>query len=107
VIRCVLVRAEALDSGTSAVSAEPPRLGARLPHDRLTYSFRLARPTSVATAAGIDQRSHLVIRASRGDQRPANAAYPECAKLPSVHRAYEFFYGFSPGHGEEARSVMR
>jgi hypothetical protein len=24
-----------------------------------------------------------------------------------VHRAYEFFYGFSPGHGEEARTVMR
>ncbi len=34
--RCVTLWAEALESGTSAVGAEPARLGARLPHKRLT-----------------------------------------------------------------------
>jgi hypothetical protein len=51
-------------------------------------------------------RSHLVTRFRHRDQRPANADYPACAKLPTVHHAYEFFYGFSPGPGEVARSVM-
>jgi hypothetical protein len=73
----------------------------------LTFSFLPERGDLCPAPAGFDQRSHLVTRARRPDRRPAIAARPECAKLPTVYHAYEFFYGFSPGHGEEARSVMR
>jgi hypothetical protein len=103
----LVVRAEATDTDTTAVCAEPARIGARLPHDRLTCPFLLERPALNSGHAGSDQRSHLATRSPRPDQRPGNGRYPECAKLPNVHRAYDFFYGYSPGTGEEARTMMR
>jgi hypothetical protein len=101
------IRAKTLDAGASAVRAQLPRLGARLPHDRLTCSFRLERPTPDRPPP-VSTSPAILSLAGGGaiSDRPTRLTL-ECAKLPSVHHGYEFFYGFPPGHGEEARSVMR
>ena len=90
-------------AGATAVRVEPPRAGIRLPHVGLTCPFIVGPKVMLATGLGSDQRSHPATRMAGCYQRPGTSTGLECAKLPSVARAYWFFYGFSPGTGEVAR----